>query len=202
MSYAIKTGDEWHEIVGPFTVGEGDDAIQYPANWIDAASPEELAAIGVHLITEPEAPSADVRTIGSTIEGDDVPQRVLIIDEPSLAALKAIYVTRAEGIRDERLNGGCETPSGRVDSDIESRLNISGSVQMAALLGAAFTARWRRADNSYITLDATAMSGIGLAAGQHVATCYSACFAIKDAIAAATTRDAVRAIDLTAGYPD
>ena len=31
----------------PFTVGEGDEAIQYPANWLRLASAEEKAAIGI-----------------------------------------------------------------------------------------------------------------------------------------------------------
>lgn len=31
----------------PFTVGEGDEAIQYPANWLRLSNAEEKAAIGV-----------------------------------------------------------------------------------------------------------------------------------------------------------
>jgi hypothetical protein len=31
----------------PFTVGDGDHAIQYPANWLRLASAEEKAAIGI-----------------------------------------------------------------------------------------------------------------------------------------------------------
>ncbi len=80
-------------------------------------------------------------------------------------------------------------------------MNISGSVQMASILGAAFSATWRRADNTYIVLNASEMAAVGMAAGQHVATCYAACFAIKDAITGAASLDAVRAIDLNAGYP-
>ena len=30
-----------------FTVGEGDEAIQYPANWLRLASPEERTALGI-----------------------------------------------------------------------------------------------------------------------------------------------------------
>lgn len=38
-----------------FTVGEGDEAIQYPANWLRLASPEERAAIGITEVADPEA---------------------------------------------------------------------------------------------------------------------------------------------------
>lgn len=31
----------------PFTVGEGDEAIQYPANWLRLSTAEEKAAIGI-----------------------------------------------------------------------------------------------------------------------------------------------------------
>jgi hypothetical protein len=38
----------------PFTVGDGDEAIQYPANWLRLASPEERAAIGITEVADPE----------------------------------------------------------------------------------------------------------------------------------------------------
>lgn len=38
----------------PFTVGEGDDAIQYPANWLRHASADEKAAIGIEELNDPE----------------------------------------------------------------------------------------------------------------------------------------------------
>jgi hypothetical protein len=37
-----------------FTVGEGDDAVQYPANWLRLASPEEKAALGITDAPQPE----------------------------------------------------------------------------------------------------------------------------------------------------
>lgn len=38
----------------PFTVGEGDEAIQYPANWLRLSTPEERAAIGITEVADPE----------------------------------------------------------------------------------------------------------------------------------------------------
>ena len=38
----------------PFTVGEGDGAIQYPANWLRLASADEKTAIGITEVADPE----------------------------------------------------------------------------------------------------------------------------------------------------
>lgn len=37
----------------PFTVGEGDEAIQYPANWLRLSSAEEKTAIGITEVADP-----------------------------------------------------------------------------------------------------------------------------------------------------
>jgi hypothetical protein len=38
----------------PFTVGEGDEAIQYPANWLRLSTLEEKTAIGITEVADPE----------------------------------------------------------------------------------------------------------------------------------------------------
>lgn len=38
----------------PFAVGEGDEAIQYPANWLRLSSLEEKESIGITEVAEPE----------------------------------------------------------------------------------------------------------------------------------------------------
>lgn len=38
----------------PFTVGEGDTAVQYPANWLRLSSAEEKAALGITEVADPE----------------------------------------------------------------------------------------------------------------------------------------------------
>lgn len=37
----------------PFTIGEGDTAVQYPANFLRLSSPEERAAIGITEVADP-----------------------------------------------------------------------------------------------------------------------------------------------------
>lgn len=40
----------------PFTIGEGEDAIQYPGNWLQLATPEERAALGIKERPDPVRP--------------------------------------------------------------------------------------------------------------------------------------------------
>lgn len=123
---------------------------------------------------------------------------------PNLARWRAARRAQAEAYRDGRVNGGCMTASGPVDSDPVSRGLITGSVSMATIAkaaGAPFATTWRMQDNSYVGLDADAMIAMGVAVGEHVAACYEASFAVKDLIDAAADKAAIEAVDITAGYP-
>lgn len=100
---------------------------------------------------------------------------------------------------------GCTTPHGRVDSDPESRLKISGAVQMAMLAqqaGQPFTIDWTMQDNSVAPHDAAAMLAMGLAVGEHIAACHAAALAKRNLIEAADTPEAIEAVDPDAGWPD
>ena len=123
---------------------------------------------------------------------------------PNLTGWRAARRAEAEAYRDSRVNGGCLTASGPVDSDPVSRGLITGSVSMATIAkgaGQPFATVWRMQNNSYVTLDADAMIAMGVAVGAHVAACYEASFAVKDLIDAATDKTAIEAVDITAGYP-
>lgn len=68
----------------PFTAGEGDEAIQYPANWLRLASPEERAAVGI--TEEVDAPSYDDRFYW----GVDHPKDLDTLKETQIAQVKQI----------------------------------------------------------------------------------------------------------------
>lgn len=74
--------------------------------------------------------------------------------------------------RDEAQQGGCDTPSGRVDTDTVSQLKITGAVVTAQIAPAGWSIDWTMADNSVVTLDAPAMIAIGLAVSSHVDACH------------------------------
>ena len=123
---------------------------------------------------------------------------------PILEHHRVVRKIEAEAMRDVRIAAGCMTPSGRVDSDQASRDLISGSALMATIAkagGSPFAVTWRLQDNSYVTLDADGMIGMGVAVGAHVSACYAASFATKDTLDEAVSLAAIQAVDIAAGYP-
>lgn len=95
MAFAYKVGDQWIEISGPFTIGEGENALQYPADWPFRASEDERDAAGIFEIVEPESPPANVRTLGSELAGEDAPERVWVTEAFDLDDLRADMANRA-----------------------------------------------------------------------------------------------------------
>lgn len=75
---------------------------------------------------------------------------------------------------------------------------IMGAVQLATLAqlaGQPFSIDWTLKDNSTKTLNASAMIAVGIALGKHVAAIYDQGRVIRDRIAAATTVEAINAIE-------
>ena len=97
MSYAYKT-DVWNEINGPFSIGEGGDRIQYPANYTALATPDELAAIGVKQIVEPDPVPSGHKYLGSQIvDVDGLPVRENITEPFTEAELAAQLAAKRVG---------------------------------------------------------------------------------------------------------
>jgi|SRR6478735_8318327 len=129
-------------------------------------------------------------TGGFLVPNDQVPFRSKQID-----MLQAVKNTR------NRLrNGVAPTPSGPVDIDVDGRLNISGAVQMAGLLGADFDVDWTMADNTEVTLNATEMITMGVAVGQYINFLQAHKRTLSASVNAATTTEELDAIDITAGW--
>nr|DAP68889.1 MAG TPA: hypothetical protein [Caudoviricetes sp.] len=74
-----------------FTVGEGDEAIQYPANWLRLSSPEERTAIGITELQQ--QPRADDRFYFVTDNGDGtstaLPKDLAMLKQNLIAQCKA-----------------------------------------------------------------------------------------------------------------
>lgn len=118
-------------------------------------------------------------------------------EEPSLAEVKATRWAAVRAARDMAISGGCDTALGRVDTTEVSQLRISGAVQMAMIAAAVaqpFSIDWTMEDNSVATHDGPAMIALGVAVGQHVADCFATGVALRDAINAAETAEAVSTI--------
>ncbi|MCJ1959644.1 DUF4376 domain-containing protein [Novosphingobium mangrovi (ex Hu et al. 2023)] len=144
------------------------------------------------------------------IEADAIDDSLVISrDEPwalevSLPLLRARRWEKAKAIRDARINGGCQTPLGVVDTDPQSRLNIAGAVSGALLAqqaGADFAEVWTLRDNSTVTIDAAAMIALGQSVLAHVSACHAAGSAIRTALERAGNVEELDAVDLTSAYP-
>lgn len=128
-------------------------------------------------------------------------QRIRIV---SFADMRDERWAEARRYREQCTNGGCATAWGRVDTDSDSQIKVSGAVQMAMLAqmaGDPYSIDWTMADNSQVTLDAAGMMQMGVTVGEHVKACHAAGTNIRAAIEAAADEAALAAIDITAGYP-
>lgn len=88
--------------------------------------------------------------------------------------------------RDALIAGGCDTPSGRVDTDAKSQAAIS---ELAALArnDPAFADEWTMEDNSRVPVDAKAMIDIWTAFLAHRSAARKWADDIRDRLDAATT---------------
>lgn len=199
MAYARKVGDAWQEIANGFTF----DGFGYSSNWAEHATAPELAAVNAAQIVEAGAAPADEQVLGQAItDVGGVPHRTWTTAAYSLAEARAIVWERVKALRETKANGSAATPFGhRADSDSESRLRISGAVQLAdkaTLAGVPFAISWTMADNVLVPLDAEGMNALGIAVGQHYAGCYTRAQELRTAIAAST---APFDIDIENGWP-
>ncbi|MFA7441148.1 MAG: DUF4376 domain-containing protein [Sphingomonadaceae bacterium] len=119
-------------------------------------------------------------------------------------ALRPLIWERAKLYRAAAESGGCETPFGRIDTDLESLVRITGAVQAASIAisaGDTLTLDWTMADNSVLTLDAPMLVAMGRAVALHVDAVHQHGRDLRSDIDAATTSEALLMIDLENGWP-
>lgn len=118
-----------------------------------------------------------------------------------LASKRLALSSAVKRKRDAVEGGGCDTPVGRVDTDLRSQVKIHGAVTMAALAGDLYTVNWRMADNSVVPLSASEVTAMGVAVGQFIADCQARKNTLDAAIAAAETLAELDAIEVGEGWP-
>jgi hypothetical protein len=107
-------------------------------------------------------------------------------------------------IRAQKIDGGCTTPWGIVQTDELSRSNISGAALAAVIAkssSSAFSIVWTLADNSEVTLNADETINLGLIVMQYVNDCYTRARELRVEIDAATNMAELLAIDVASGWP-
>ncbi|MBB6503221.1 hypothetical protein F4693_000170 [Sphingomonas endophytica] len=128
----------------------------------------------------------------------------LIAIAPTIEALRSACWEAVKARRQAAEDGGCASPLGAVDTDQESRLKVSGAVQMAMIAQAAnqpFTVDWTMHDDSVVKHDAAAMIAMGLAVGRHIAACHAVALAKRAAIDAAVNAADIAAVEVDHGWP-
>lgn len=134
-------------------------------------------------------------------------QQALTLQRPNVDDRRIALWTAAKQHREALTDSpGAEaaTPFGTVQVDAKSKQNVNGLVTMALIAqgaGVPFSAAFTMADNSVVTLNATQMIGMGIAIGQYVEAVYAHARTLRELIEAATTHDAIDAIDITSGWP-
>ena len=145
----------------------------------------------------------DIESVETWADGEAIYVRPRTIDPVEALALARLRRWEAAKlVRDTKIDSGCMTPLGRVDSDEKSRLNINGAVQTALIAQAAgqpFSIDWTMADNSVVSHDGPATVAMGLAVAGFVAACHEAARGIRVAIEDATDPDTT---DIEGGYPE
>lgn len=160
--FAIKNDEAWVELNGPFV----KDGIQYPANWVELATTEERAAIGVAEVSPPDTVAPGLEITGREIaEVDGLPRLQFTTRPYPREIAEGIAWQRVKHEFERRVRLGAATPHGVFDMDDTARTNIGGAVQMAMILGDDFAVDWTRHDNTPVSLDAASMTTVGLAVG-------------------------------------
>lgn len=127
------------------------DTIQFPANWLELASLDDLNRFGIQVVNTP----------------DPQPAPPTVADLIAYAAEKR----RALANGSTTVNVGSRTIPAWVDA--ESRGAITGLVVASGVIPD-LTAPWKGADGAFYTLDAAEITALALGMMQYVQACFAA----------------------------
>lgn len=128
----------------------------------------------------------------------------LIKDDLPLDWAKTQRLIEAQNVHLNHTMGGCDTPKGRVDTDLNSQTRITQFVTDAAIskmINEPWSESWTMADNSSQEHNADDMISMGKALNTFLSACHFAHKAIKDEINSATIGEEAMAINIDKGYP-
>ncbi len=111
----------------------------------------------------------------------------------SIIDLRAAKLAEIDMARDAAIIGGFEFAGVMYDSDPKSIQRINGAVTLS-MLDPDFETDWITFDNSVVTLNATQLAGLGVAAGLHEKAQIFKARQLKNQALAATTVSQLNAI--------
>jgi hypothetical protein len=157
------------------------DGVNYPADWLRRASPDERVALGLSEL--PPIAAFDARWFFAP--GEARP----------LDAIKATRIAELAAIRFANETAGVSGWR----SDRESQALLTGAA-LAASLDPEYTIDWK-GERGWTTLDAVQLLAAAQTVRGHVQACFSNERVLAAAIDAGEDMDAVLAIDLGQGWP-
>ena len=157
------------------------NGVNYPADWLRRAAPEDRDALGLIELASP--PAFDERWYFAP--GEARP----------LEAIKAARIAELAAVRFARETEGVAG----LRSDRESQALLTGAA-LAATLDPEYTVDWK-GEGGWTTLDAVQLLAAAQAVRGHVQACFSNERVLAAAIDAAADMDAALAIDLGQGWP-
>lgn len=207
--YAVIDG----EPVSRTALEVAPDRLRILADGLDTATlaglPEDARVMVGGVVTEPVEGVVEI----TATEGADIEVEVVgayqagpwVISAKSLASFQDEVWHKAKAKRTDVVNGGCLTPFGHVQTDIDSRINISGEAQMATMAksaGAPYETTWTMTDDAEVDLDADEMIELGLAVGDLVRGCHERGRSLRSAIYSSTDLATLFSIDIDMGWPE
>lgn len=116
---------------------------------------------------------------------------------PRLDDMRLRARARINAEREARKDAGCDTPAGFVDTDPASRANVTEAATAAMIAQASaapFAITWTLFDNSTVDLDAAGTIAMSMAVLAHITAVHDTATALKAAIDAAETAEAIDAV--------
>jgi len=186
------------------------DSIQYTTSQIRKLNPQvsipdgaDLTDIGYFTI-EPVA--APIHNPGERVTAGDPEEyapgqwrETWIVTAIPLAELRQTKLAELAALRYQHETAGITLSGMTIETDRQSQALITGAWSFAQL-NPAVLIDWK-GTNGWVQIDAATISAIANAVATYVQACFSNERVLSTAIAAATTIEALNAIDLTAGWP-
>jgi len=185
------------------------DSIQYTTSQVRKLNPQvsipdgaDLTDIGYYLIEPVAAPTPNPGervTAGDPEEYETGKWREtwLVTDTP-LSEVKARRIAELSALRYQHETAGITLSGMTIETDRQSQALITGAWSISQI-NPAILIDWK-AETGWIQIDAATISGIAMAVASHVQACFSNERVLSTAIAAATTIEALNAVDLTVGW--
>jgi hypothetical protein len=131
-------------------------------------------------------------------------EKLLITNAFDVESNKLVVYEQVKAIRNALVDAGAPTTFGVVQSDINSRLNLTASCLAAVISimqNLPFNQNWTMLDNTVVTFNATDMISFAMQAALHIDSIYARGIQLRTSINACTTMAELLAIDVGSGWP-